>query len=85
MKVRSYLDPWGGIILEIGGESSHEDTVLKLLAGKRMAEHSAGQVESTVGSNTELRFVFRDHDQTLQSNSDGGGGENERRQVPPVR
>lgn len=63
MQTESHMDQWGGIILELRGESAHENTLLELLGTKRMAEHVSSESGSTASpSATTLTFTFREWD-----------------------
>jgi hypothetical protein len=63
MKIETHLDSWGGIILTVKAETVHENTLLNILSGKRVAECS-GMVSgrTDIPSTHELTFTFREHD-----------------------
>jgi len=64
MKIETNLDPWGGIRLELKGESSHENTLLRMLGMKRICEdHSTSDQGSTDGpTQTILTLTFRERE-----------------------
>jgi len=71
MKIETNLDHWGGIRLEIKGESSHENALLQMLARKRICDdYSATDQGSTDGpTQTILALTFREFDKAISGNS----------------
>jgi hypothetical protein len=62
MKVNTLVDNWGGVRLDIIGESVHENALLELLARKGIASTSIGaQAGSDSPIEAVLTFSFYAH------------------------
>lgn len=71
MKIETWLDNWGGIRMDITGESTHENTLLEMLAKKRICDdYSASERSSTdKPPQTVLMLTFREVEKAVGQSS----------------